>query len=167
MAENMKHFNIHMEKSTDPLQKAFGAIIGFCPTCLRTYSLPQSLSRGINVVDIIFFTHNPGLSDHHFITFSIATNNLLIPQPRIIKSRAINSQTTQRFTIPDSLHLPKDVRAQQSDDHLTEEFNSTLRNTLDAVAPLITKKNCHKKLAPWYTENTRALKQASRKLEWK
>ena len=36
-------FNIHMEKSTDPLQKAFGAS-GFCPTCFRTYSLPQLYS---------------------------------------------------------------------------------------------------------------------------
>ena len=48
-----------------------------------------------------------------------------------------------------------------------EELNLTLRNPLDAVAPLKTKNICHKKLAPWYTENTRALKQASRKLEQK
>jgi hypothetical protein len=37
-----------------------------------------------------------------------------------------------------------------------------LRKTLDAVAPLKTKNGSHKKLAPWYTENTRALKLASR-----
>ena len=62
---------------------------------------------------------------------------------------------------------PRYVRVQQSFNHLTEELNLTLRNTLDAVAPLKTKNICHKKLAPWYTENTRALKQASRKLERK
>jgi hypothetical protein len=31
--------------------------------------------------------------------------------------------------------------------------------------PLKTQNICHTKLAPWYTENTQALKQASRKLE--
>ena len=64
------------------------------------------------------------------------------PQPRIIKSRAINSRTTQRFldALPDSHHLPKDVRVQKSLNHLTEELNLTLRNTLDAVTPLKTKK---------------------------
>ena len=35
--------------------------------------------------------------DHHFIMFAIATNNLLRSQPMIIKSCAINSQTTQSF----------------------------------------------------------------------
>ena len=112
------------------------------------------------------FPHNPGLSDHHFITFAIATNNLLRPQPRTIKIRAINSQTTQRFldALPDSLCLPKDVRGQKSVHHLTEELNLTLRNTLDAVSCKIIS---HKKLPPWYTENTRALKQATRKLERK
>ena len=108
----------------------------------------------------MFYPHNPGLSDHHFILFAITTNNLLRPQPRIIKSCAINSRTTQRFldALPDSLRLPKDIRVQKSLNHLTEELNLTLRNTLDAVAPLKTKNICHKKLAPWYTENTRALK---------
>ena len=92
------------------------------------------------VVDLNVFPHNPGLSDHHFITFAIATNNLLRPQPRSIKSRAINSQTTQRFldALPDSLCLLKDVRGQTSVNHLNEELNLTLRNTLDAVAPLKT-----------------------------
>uniref|UniRef100_A0A8L0DTG8 Reverse transcriptase domain-containing protein n=1 Tax=Oncorhynchus mykiss TaxID=8022 RepID=A0A8L0DTG8_ONCMY len=168
-------FNIHMEKSTDPLQKAFGAIIdsvGFVqhvsgPTHCHSHTLDLVLSHGINVVDLNVFPHNPGLSDHHVITFAIATNNLLRPQPRNIQSRAINSQTTQRLldVLPDSLCLPKDARGQKSVNHLTEELNLTLRNTLDAVAPLKTKHISHKKLAPWYTENTRALKQASRKLE--
>uniref|UniRef100_A0A8C7LTE2 Reverse transcriptase domain-containing protein n=1 Tax=Oncorhynchus mykiss TaxID=8022 RepID=A0A8C7LTE2_ONCMY len=101
--------------------------------------------------------------------FAIATNNLLRPQTRFIKSHTINSRTTQRFldALPDSLLLPKYVRVQKSVNHLAEELRLTLRNTLNAVAPLKTKNICHKKLAPWYTENTRALKQASRKLERK
>jgi hypothetical protein len=85
-------------------------------------------------VDLVL-PHNPGLSDHHIITFAIATN-LLRSQPRIIKSRAINSRTTQRFldALPDTLHLPKDVRVQTSVKHLTEELNLTLNNTLDGVS---------------------------------
>ena len=167
-------FNIHMEKSTDPLQKAFGTIInsvGFVQhvsrlTHCHSHTPDLVLSRGINIVDLNVFPHYPGLSDHHIITFAIATNNLLRPQPRIIKSRAINSRTTQRFldALPDCLHLPKDVRVQTSVNHLTEELNLTLCNNLDAVSPLKSKYVCHKKLAPWYTENTRALKQASRTL---
>ena len=151
-------------------KKAFGAIIdsvGFVqhvsgPTHCHSHTLDLVLSHGINVVDLNVLPHNPGLLDHHF-------NNLLRPQPRIIKSRAINSQTTQRFldALPDSLCLPRDIRGQKSVNHLTEELNLTLHNTLDAVAPLKTKNICHKKLAPWYIENTRALKQASRKLERK
>jgi hypothetical protein len=72
---------------------------------------------------------------NHFITFAIATNNLLRPQPRSIKSRTINSQTTQRLldALPDSLCLPKDVRGQKSANHLTEVFNLTLHNTLDPL----------------------------------
>ena len=71
-------------------------------------SLTHQVTRdnhGINVVDLNVFPHNPGLSDHHFITFAITTNNLLRPQLRSIKSHAINSQTTQRFldALPDSL----------------------------------------------------------------
>ncbi|XP_064814245.1 uncharacterized protein LOC135529412, partial [Oncorhynchus masou masou] len=65
-------FNIHMEKSTDPLQKAFGAIIDFVqhvsgPTHCHSHTLDLVLSHGINVVDLNVFPHNPGLSDHHFI----------------------------------------------------------------------------------------------------
>ena len=114
------------------VQHAFG------PTHCHSNTLDLVLSRGINVVDLIVFPHNPGLSGNHYITLAIATNNLLSPQPKIIKSRAINTRTTQRFldALPDSLRLPKDVRVQQSVNHLTEELNLTLRNTLDAVVPL-------------------------------
>ena len=74
---------------------------------------------------------------------------MLRPQPRIIKSCAINSRTTQRFldALPDSLRLPKDVRVQKSVKHLTEELNITSRNTLDAVTPLKPKNICHKKIS--------------------
>ena len=97
MADNIHifgDFNIHMEKSADPLQKAFGPIIDsvgfvlhvFGPTHCHRHTLDLVLSRGINVVDLNVFPHNPGLPDHHFITFAIATNHLLRPQPRFIKA---------------------------------------------------------------------------------
>ena len=138
MADNIQHFgdfNIRMKKSTDPIQKAFGAIIismGFVqhlsgPTHCHSHTLDLVLSRGINIVDLVL-PHNPGLSDHHIITFAIATNNLLRSQPRIIKSRAINSRTTQRFldALPDSLHLPKDVGVRKLVKHLTDKLNVTV-----------------------------------------
>jgi hypothetical protein len=175
MADNILifgDFNIHMEKSTDPLQKAFRAIIDsvgfvqhvFGPTHWHSHTLDLFLSCGINIVDLNVFPHNPGLLDHHFITSAFATNNLVRPQPRIIKSRAINSQTTQIFleAIPDSSTYPRTSEYKKQVNHLTEELNVTLHNTLDAITPLKTKNIWHKKLAPWYTENTRALKQASR-----
>ena len=62
-------FNIHMEKSTDTLQKVFGAIIdsvGFGqhvsgPTHCHSQTLYLVLSRRINVVDLNVFPLNPGL----------------------------------------------------------------------------------------------------------
>jgi hypothetical protein len=125
-------FNVHMEKSTDPLQKAFGAIInsvGFVqhvsgPTHCHSHTLDLVFSHGINVVDLNVFPHIPGLLDYHFIAFAIATNNLLRPQPRSIKSCAINSQTTQRFldALPDSIYLLMDVRGQKSVSHLSNSI---------------------------------------------
>ena len=110
-------FYIHMEKSTDPHQKTPIDSVGFVqhvsgPTHCHSHTLDLVLSHGINVVDLNVFPHNPGLSDHNFITFAIATNNLLRPQTTIIKSRAINSWTTQRFldAHPGSLHLPKEYK---------------------------------------------------------
>jgi hypothetical protein len=66
MADNIKifgDFNFHMEKSTDPLQKAFGTIIdsvGFVqhvsrPTHCHSHTLDLVLSRGIDVVDLNVF----------------------------------------------------------------------------------------------------------------
>ena len=82
MAENIHifgEFNTHIEKSTDPLQKAFGAIIDSVdfvqhvsgPTHCYSHTLDLALYHGINVVDLNVFPHNPGLSDHHFITLYI------------------------------------------------------------------------------------------------
>ena len=124
-----------MEKSTDPLQKAFGAIIDSVdfvqhvsgPTHCHSHTLDLVLSHGINVVDLNVFPHNPGLS----------TNNLLRPQPRSIKT-SINSQTTQRFAdaLPDSLCLPKDARGQKSVNHLTEELNLKPVKDMADLCPL-------------------------------
>ena len=91
MADNIHifgDFNIHMEKSIDPLQKAFGAIIdsvGFVqhvsgPTHCHSHTLDLVLSCGINVVDLNVFPHNPGLSHHHFIICCDCKHNKMVIQ---------------------------------------------------------------------------------------
>ena len=66
IADNILIFgdiNIHMEKSTDSLQKAFGAIfdsMGFVqhvsgPIHCHSHTLDLVLSRGINIVDLNVF----------------------------------------------------------------------------------------------------------------
>uniref|UniRef100_A0AAR2K8P7 Reverse transcriptase domain-containing protein n=1 Tax=Pygocentrus nattereri TaxID=42514 RepID=A0AAR2K8P7_PYGNA len=52
-------------------------------------------------------------------------------------------------------------------DSLTDYLENTLRSTLENVAPLKIKRIRQKKLAPWYNDKTRTLKQTARKLERK
>ncbi|XP_053084193.1 uncharacterized protein LOC128317225 [Pangasianodon hypophthalmus] len=52
-------------------------------------------------------------------------------------------------------------------DQATECLESTFCNSLDKVAPLKRKIIREKKLAPWYSDHTRTLKQTTRKLERK
>ena len=80
------------------------------PTHCHSHTLDIVLSHGINVVALNVFPHNPGLSDHHFITFAIATNNLLRPQPRSIKSCAINSDNPKIPWCTSWLSLPTQGR---------------------------------------------------------
>ncbi|KAK0131362.1 hypothetical protein N1851_033943 [Merluccius polli] len=51
-------------------------------------------------------------------------------------------------------------------DRLMDDFNIALSSAIDSAAPLI-KKRTTKRLAPWFTEDTRTLKQSCRKLEHK
>ncbi|KAF7650914.1 hypothetical protein LDENG_00118870 [Lucifuga dentata] len=50
---------------------------------------------------------------------------------------------------------------------LTYEVNRALCDLLDTVAPITTKLRHPRKQAPWFTEQTRALKQVCRRLEHK
>ncbi|MCI4374857.1 hypothetical protein PGIGA_G00011370 [Pangasianodon gigas] len=52
-------------------------------------------------------------------------------------------------------------------DQATECLESKFCNSLDKVAPLKRKIIREKKLAPWYSDHTRTLKQTTRKLECK
>ncbi|KAJ7987337.1 hypothetical protein DPEC_G00325440 [Dallia pectoralis] len=117
-------FNIHMENTNDPLQKAFNAIIdsvGFLqhvsgPTHCHNHTLDLVLSKGINVIDLTIFPQNPGLSDHNLITFSIKTSDTFAPQVGIFKTRCINSMTTNKFidALPGLFGLLNDGRATSS-----------------------------------------------------
>jgi hypothetical protein len=76
------------------------------PTHCHSHALDLVLSRGINIVDLNVFPHNPGLSDHYFIMFAVETNNLLRLQPRIIKSWCYKFSDNPKISRCPSRHPP-------------------------------------------------------------
>ncbi|KAI5085474.1 hypothetical protein C0J45_5310, partial [Silurus meridionalis] len=77
--------------------------------------------------------------------------------------------TCSRFInyLPDITILDRSPSDPAELDWATEHLETTLRYTLDDVAPLKTKMIREKKLAQWYNDHTRTLKQTTRKLERK
>lgn len=166
-------FNIHINNSTDPLSKAFLDIIDTCgltqfvcePTHRGGNTLDLVLTRGIPVSALMVSSYVSALSDHYLIKFEI---ELICPRRNCndtYSSRRITASTVSllseqlpSFLAPLSGHVG-------SLDNLTNELNSTLTNALDSIAPLVTKRHSTRKLAHWFTNDTRALKLACRKLE--
>ena len=174
----------HSLNKNDSLRSAFLSItdsIGFSqlvdlPTHCCNHTLDLVLTYGTEVSHLATMPHNPLLSDHYPITFNF-------PLPCNIKSdskfsfrRTISSGAAKAFTdlLPgsycrvheDSIVIPTNPNLAEIN-QLADSIQFTLRKTLDVVVPLKRKKIPQKKLAPWYNDHTRALKQALRKLERK
>lgn len=177
-------FNIHMDNENDTLRSAFLSItdsIGFCqhvnkPTHCCNHTLDLVLTYGIVINHLAVMSHNPVLSDHYPITFNFHLTCKIKPIPTFSLRRSISTNTAQAFAdvLPGSYNLfNEDSCTIPTNDgfaeinQLADGIELLLRKTLDAVAPLKRKKISHRKLAPWYNDHTRALKQASRKLERK
>uniref|UniRef100_A0A669EKP4 Reverse transcriptase domain-containing protein n=1 Tax=Oreochromis niloticus TaxID=8128 RepID=A0A669EKP4_ORENI len=180
-------FNIHVDAKNDSLNIAFNLLldsIGFSqnvkePTHHFNHTLDLVLTYGIETEYLTVFPENPLLSDHFLITFTFTIIDYTAVESRLYQSRCLSESAVTKFkniihpllsssmpctNIEQSSYLnatPTKV------DYLVNNFTSSLRTTLDTVAPVKTKASNPKSLTPWYNSQTRSLKQITRKLERK
>ncbi|XP_076831223.1 uncharacterized protein LOC143476767 [Brachyhypopomus gauderio] len=169
-------FNIHYENESDPLKIAFDSIldsVGIAqnvtgPTHRCKHTLDLILTYELNIEHLAVIPQNDAISDHSLLIYEMALYD--VHQMRHTKTTCtITSDTAATFInlLPE---LPNTMPLQPNElEQATQQFYSTLSNTLDSVAPVKTKLISEKKLAPWYDDHTRLLKQAARAAErkWK
>lgn len=176
-------FNIHVDVVNDSCSTAFMSTmesIGFSqwvhePTHSLNHTLDLVLTYGVQIEHLVVSSYNPILSDHLLITFDFMlfghTN-----KGKSICSRRLTDEIITGFkeaaplalsSVP-TLHLSGDSCFNPSPsyiDHLTDSVTGSLHNTLNSIAPITLKTISRRKTAPWYSPETRKLKQLSRKLE--
>lgn len=174
-------FNIHVDNDSDSLSSAFMSLIDsigfFQAVCEATHcfnhTLDLVLAYGLDINELKVFPENPLLSDHYLVTFNISLEDFALCN-KTVMSRNLSASAVAKFkeTIPaalNSVSWPTDNSdsccSPSQLDQLVDSSASLLRSTLDSVAPLREKTIKRQRVAPWFSPETRSLKQASRKLE--
>ena len=175
-------FNIHVDNDADSLNIAFSSLlssIGFSqcvhkPTHCFNHTLDLVLAYGVDIDNLLVLPHNPFLSDHYLLTFEILLCDFAhVDKYSYARHLTEDAMTNLKEAIPSVISsLPQLDEIGTSDtnsefDKLADSAMSSLRKTLDTVAPLKKKIIKHNKSAPWYNQNTRILKRATQKLERK
>ena len=180
----MGDFNIHVDVPSDSLTLSFNSLIdslGFLqhvekPTHRQSHTLDLVLTYGINTDNLLVFDNNPFLSDHCLLAFE-----LTLPQARETKqhcyySRCLSDDLVKKFKDQLPLAFQPDANPGCSTEDYTKfsptrlndlvnDTNAALQMVINAVAPLKKRITSKKKLAPWFNDQTRALKLKTRKLE--
>ena len=125
----------------------------------------------MDIEHLIVFPHNPLLSDHYLITFEFLLLDYK-PLSKTSYSRCLSDSAVAKFkeeiplvfnSMPESY-----INFSHSQiDNLVNSAAGSLQSTLDSIAPRKQKIIKHRKLAPWYNQQTRQLKQETRKSERK
>ena len=172
-------FNIHVDVENDSLSAAFISLldsIGFSqkvskPTHRQNHTLDLVLAYGIEVENLVVFPQNPVLSDHSLVTFDLLLQGYT-PLDKYVFTRCLSASAITRFkeAIPSALCLTSITESStnlspSAIDHLVDSATSSLRMTLDTIAPLKKRKIKQKRQAEWFNPKTRELKLISRKLE--
>uniref|UniRef100_A0A3Q3MS83 Reverse transcriptase domain-containing protein n=1 Tax=Mastacembelus armatus TaxID=205130 RepID=A0A3Q3MS83_9TELE len=179
-------FNIHVDVENNSLSIAFNSIldsIGFIqnvnkPTHCFNHTLDLVLTYGIEIEHLIIFPPNPVLSDHSLITFEFKMMDHAASGRKFHYSRCLSDNAVNKFKkmIPSLFASMPSINIMEGSclnptpyqiDHVVDSAVTSLRETLDSVAPLKKKLVIQRRLAPWYNLHVRTLKQASRRLERK
>ncbi|KAI5086287.1 hypothetical protein C0J45_1051, partial [Silurus meridionalis] len=170
-------FNIHFDNQEDSLRAAVVSILDSVginqnvigPTHSGGHTLDLLLTFGLKIKNLVIIPQSEAISDHYLISFKICLSHCISTSPRYRVKRTFTSATAARFinNLPDITILDRSPSDPAELDWATEHLETTLRYTLDDVAPLKTKMIREKKLAQWYNDHTRTLKQTTRKLERK
>lgn len=117
-----------------------------------TTDLPSILQVPVSDHSCIFFNLHP---------LALTTRSELIPH----SFRIINNNVKSLFAdlLPDKLESFSNTA--MSVNVLTDSLNTTLSETLDTLAPLRTSRGTRSKSVPWFSDHTRSLKRACRRLE--
>ncbi|XP_056587301.1 uncharacterized protein LOC130407959 isoform X1 [Triplophysa dalaica] len=171
-------FNIHVDSANDPLAVAFKELLDSCgvtqyinrPTHRLNHTLDLIISHGADLTNIDIIPQSDDVSDHHLIICTLRTAEISCIS-RYRQGRTITSTTKDSFVknLPDLTSLitfPTNIKLL---DDMTSNMGTIFSNTLEAVAPMKSKRINEKNIAPWYNNTTRALKRETRKLErkWK
>nr|XP_049610836.1 uncharacterized protein LOC125988967 [Syngnathus scovelli] len=168
----MGDFNIHMNSPSEPLTSAFQTLIdtfGFtqavqAATHKNGNTLDLVLSRGLATSNIAVLPYTTVLSDHFLIKFEILVPCQRQESNQNFSSRNFNSTTATALSELLSPATAMFPAYSGSIDNLTNEFNTTLLKAIDSVAPLRLKTR-RRWPTPWFTDETRTLKQLCRNHE--
>ncbi|WP_141663724.1 hypothetical protein, partial [Candidatus Ichthyocystis sparus] len=166
-------FNIHLNKPSDPLGKAFLRLLDISnfiqlvhePTHSSGNTLDLIISHGLDVSALNVASVSSAVSDHFLITFEASLACPYVNDTNVVTSRRISPAITATLSDKVPGVLAPFATVTKPVESLTNEVNSALVSLLDSVAPVSTRTRRPKKSTPWFTDETRDLKQACRKME--
>ncbi len=170
-------FNIHIDTATDPLANQFTSMLSTFdltqhtagPTHNRGHTLDLVISKGLGVV--INCILDVGISDHFCIFFDILTKH--VPTSNSVRRRFLCPGILNNFITRYSARQPSNCKYNTDSslslcDTLVNNFNQSVTQILDDIAPYKTKTVLGKAKVPWRnTERVKTLKRACRKSECK
>ena len=163
-------FNIHVDNPNDNFAKDLINLLDTFdllqivsgPTHCRGHTLDLVITRGVKSSSVL--TTDVALSDHYCIFFEMEISPESTNRSHTVKRRHINAGTSARFI--EGLSFSPPTSASVND--ILENFNSTILNAIDSVAPVRSSTLSNKIKAPWRNSaSVRSKKNSCRKAERK
>ncbi len=139
------------------------------PTHNQGHTLDLVISKGLDITPKCVL--DVGISYHFCIFFNTALMTKYVPGLKLVKRRVICAETSDRFIAryTNSVRCSKEQSGSNSSslcDNLVNNFNNTVTQIMDDIAPVKSKLISGKTKATWRNmERVRALKRTCRRTE--